>query len=156
MKKTLLLITVIYFLALFAVPCYMIYDYHDILSTGETYKIRVGAYDPYDPFRGRYVAIRPLLTELRWGGENIYLVKDTEDFVVAAEKTDDTNALGYVKKLNIERYYMNEKTAPLVEAHQRKAIAEGDLVYVIIKVKNGRYAIEGLYINGIAAEDFVK
>jgi len=155
-KKILLCVAIIYFLILLIVPCYMIYNYYDILSTGETYKIEVGAIDPYDPFRGRYVAIRPTLSDVRWGAQSVQLIKNDDDFVVAAHKTDETNAPGYVQNLTIDRYYMNEKTAPLVEEHQRRAAAEGDLIYVVIKVKNGKYAIEGLYINDIAAEEYVK
>jgi len=154
MKRILLIITIIYFLILFFIPCYTIYNYYDTLSTGETYKIKVAAYDPYDPFRGRYVAIRPDLSELR--RQHIRLLKDADGFVIAAENSDDRNAVGYVNNLKVERYYMNEKTAPLVEERQRRAVREGDLIYVIIKVKKGNYAIEGLYINGIAAEDYVK
>jgi len=155
MKKILSAALAVYFLILLAVPCYIIYGYYDILSKGEAYKIDVTAYDPYDPFRGRYVDIRPAMTEL-WYSGSIKLVKDANDFVVAAEYTDDASAPGYVKNLKIERYYMNEKTAPLVEDRQRRAIADGDRIYVIIKVKGGNYAIEGLYINDIAAEEFVK
>jgi uncharacterized membrane-anchored protein len=153
MKKILLYITIIYFLILLAVPCYTIYDQYDILSTGETYKIEVNTFDPYDPFRGRYVAINPLFRELR-NAESIELVKNDEDFVVGVYKSNDTNAAGYVKNISITRYYMNENTAPLVEDFQRRPIAADDVVYVAIKVKDGKYVIEGLYINDIAAEDY--
>ena len=161
MKKKLLPVTLAYFLILIAVPCYIIYDYYSILSTGETYKIEVGAYDPYDPFRGRYVAIRPLLPELRWQTESVQLIKNDEDFVVAIKRVDDKLSdgvypTGYVKKLILERYYLNEKTAPLVEERQRRAVAEGDLMYLVVKVKNGKYAIAGLYINDIAAEEYIQ
>ena len=157
MKRLLYIaITALYFLVLLAVPFYIIYDYNDILSTGETYKIEVAAYDPYDPFRGRYVTINPALPELRWHSGNIQLIKNENDFVTGAKDVVDANADGYVKNFKIERYYMNEKTAPLVEERQRKAVAEGDFMYVVIKVKNGKYAIESLYINDIAAEDYVK
>ncbi|MCL2081976.1 MAG: hypothetical protein FWH04_01895 [Oscillospiraceae bacterium] len=67
MKRILLISSIVYCAVLFAVPCYTIYNYYDILSTGEEYKIDV-----------------------------------------------------------------------------------------VIKVKNGDYAIEGLYINGIVAEEYVK
>ena len=156
MKNKRLLITVVYFLILLAVPGYIIHNYYTVLSTGEAYKIEVGAYDPYDPFRGRYVAIRPLLSELRWGAENIQLIKNTDGFVVGVWENGDRTAAGYVDKFVLERYYLNEKTAPIVEERQRRAIEESDLMYVVIRVKNGGFVIEGLYINGVAAEDYVK
>ena len=156
MKKTQRLATILYFLILFAVPCYIIYDYHNTLSSGEIYKIEVVAYDPYDPFRGRYVAIQPALMDLRWRPESIQLIKSEDDFVVSINKTDHADAPGYIKKFTLERYYMNEKIAPLVEERQRKALEENDFMYVVIKVKQGRYAIEGLYINDIPAEVYVQ
>jgi len=156
MKRLPLYITILYFLVLPAVPCYIIYNYYDILSTGETYKIEVTAYDPYDPFRGRYVTINPALPELRWPSGGVRLIKGDDDFVTSAAKDGYAGSYGYVKNFKIERYYMNEKTAPLVEERQRRPFEERDFMYVVIKVKNGKYAIESLYINGIAAEDFVK
>lgn len=156
MKRALTAVLAAYFCILLAVPCFIIYNYYDILSKGEAYKIEVTTYDPYDPFRGRYVTIRPALSDLWWYEGGISLIKDASGFVVAAENTGDKNAAGYVENLRIERYYLNEKTAPLVEERQRRALTEGDLIYVTIKVKNGSYAIEGLFINDIAAEDYIK
>ena len=155
-KNIILAVTIVYFIILLAVPGYMIYNYYDILYTGETYKIDVTAYDPYDPFRGRYVAIRPALADLWWTSGYIKLIKNEDDFVISAQNVIDAEANGGVKNLRIERYYMNEKTAPKIEERQRKAVQEGDLIYIVIKVKNGNYAIEGLYINGIAAEEYIK
>ena len=154
--KILLIVAIIYSMILLAVPCYIIYNYHDILSTGETYKINVTAYDPYDPFRGRYVEIRPALTDLRWTSGYIKLIKNEDDFVISAQNVSDAKTNDCVKDLKIERYYMNEKIAPKIEERQRRAVQDGDLIYIVIKVKNGSYAIEGLYINGIAAEEYVK
>jgi uncharacterized membrane-anchored protein len=155
--KRLLAAAIAYFIILLAVPCYTIYNYYDILSTGETYKINVAAYDPYDPFRGRYVSIRPTLSGLGWHNGSIRLVKDENDFAIAVIDTDDKNISGYIKSNpKIERYYMNEKTAPLVENRQRIAVQEGDSIYVVVKVKNGNYAIDKLYINDIPAEEFVR
>ena len=156
MKRILLIAAAVYLLILLIVPSYIIYHHYDILSTGETFKIEVIAYDPYDPFRGRYVDIRPALSQLRWQHGGIRLIKNADELVVAAETTADTKAIGYVKNLKIERYYMNEKTAPLVEERQMRATIEGDLIYIEIKVKNGNYVVKGLYINGTAAEEYVK
>jgi uncharacterized membrane-anchored protein len=156
MKSISLIVTIVYFVVLLSVPCYTIYNYYDILSTGEAYKIEVGAYDPYDPFRGRYVTIRPNIAGLRGKNDNIQLIKNAEGVVVDVEWNYNTKAPGYVKNLKLERYYMNEKTAPLVEKRQMRAVQDGDIMHVVIKVKNGNYAIDGLYINNIAAEEYVK
>jgi len=156
MKNKALILTILYFLILVMAPGYSIYRYYDILRTGETYNIEIMAYDPYDPFRGRYVAIRPAMRELWWNPEDIQLIKDADDFVVDVVWGADPNAVGYVRRLVIERYYLNERVAPLVEERQMRAVAGQDLIHVVVKVKNGGYAIEGLFINGIAAEDYFR
>ncbi|MCL2633622.1 MAG: GDYXXLXY domain-containing protein [Oscillospiraceae bacterium] len=157
MKKLTLCLTVVYFLVILAFPVYMIYDYHYILSTGEVYKIRVNAYDPYDPLRGRYVAILPDIQELRWGASNVRLVKGHNDFVTDVIRASNPDVDGYIKNFKMERYYMNEKAAPKVEERLLpRNILSSDVVYVIIKVKNGKYAIEGMYINDIPVEEYVR
>jgi len=154
MKKYLIIIISVYFSILLIVPCYIIYNHYDILSTGEVYKIKVTGYDPYDPFRGRYVSIRPELPAIRRPVRCVRLSKDEDGFVYDTSNSTDTNAAGYVKILKIERYYMNEGKAPLVDRALSRWDGQDELVYVVIKVKNGSYAIEGLYINGIPAEDY--
>ncbi|MCL2108795.1 MAG: GDYXXLXY domain-containing protein [Oscillospiraceae bacterium] len=154
MKKHILILTIAYFIVLLAVPIYMIYDYYNILSSGEVYKVRVTAYDPYDPFRGRYVAIRPEHNELRWGENSVILIKDGNDFVTRV--VNNATGAGSIKNFKLERYYMNEKTAPKLEERLlRRNIQENDTVYVTIRVKGGRYVVEGMYINGIAVEEYI-
>ena len=157
-KKAVLILTAVYFLVLFAFPGFLIYDYNNILATGETYKIKVSAYDPYDPFRGRYVQIRPDIRELRWGIHPVIILeKDAQDFVVSAYSVNNSNAPGAVRNFKLERYYLNEKTAPKIEERLLwRNIEQDDLIYVTIKVKNGRFAVEGMYINNIAVEDYVR
>jgi uncharacterized membrane-anchored protein len=158
MKRKLLIAAAVYFAILFAVPCYTIFRHHDILRTGDRYLMEVGAIDPYDPFRGRYVTISPLVSGLsRWGSnDGVRLVKGSDDIVTEAltGETANPGSPGYVKRLRIDRYYMNEKIAPLVEARQFEW-REDDVFLLDIRVKNGNFAIEGLYINGVAAETIV-
>lgn len=45
-------------LAFFIVPCAQIVKYHKIETTGTRLLFHVEGFDPYDPFRGRYVMIR--------------------------------------------------------------------------------------------------
>jgi uncharacterized membrane-anchored protein len=155
MKKRLMIATILYALLLLAVPLYSILQHNDLLSTGEPYKILVEPYDPYDPFRGRYVEISPEDPDLSWRPRNIRLMKDGQGFVTGSAKTADTHAPGYVRELRIERYYLNEKIAPLVDDYMWRQFNDDDQVYVVIRVKNGSYAIEGMFINGIPVEEYV-
>ena len=54
MKKIMLGLIII---AQLIVPAYLIYKYESTLSQGGLYFIKVRPYDPYDPFRGRYVRL---------------------------------------------------------------------------------------------------
>jgi len=69
-------------------------------------------------------------------------------------------------RLPFERYYMNEKIAPSAERAYRELnrarlrenseeISEVD-AYVLVRVRNGKTAIEGVYIKGERIEDYVK
>jgi len=152
MKNKILIVTAVYFAVLLAVPCYTIFNYYDVLKNGEVYKIQVTPYDPYDPFRGRYLAIRPELSALRRPGTYVRLVKDADGFVIDAYPANNAENPNTVKDFELQRYYMNEKTAPLVEA----LTWDANYIYVAVRVKNARYAVDGLYINGIPAEDYVR
>lgn len=156
MKKLTLLLTIAYFLIIIALPCFIVFNYHHVLLTGEAYKIRITGYDPYDPFRGRYIAVRPELYELRWADTPIVLCKDSDGFVTFASESRDKNSPGYIGKFRLTGYYVNEKIAPSAESAIIKAIDNENNVYVLIKVKNGKYAVEGMYINGIRVEEYVK
>ncbi|NVK22794.1 MAG: GDYXXLXY domain-containing protein [Kangiellaceae bacterium] len=56
-KKGLLLLLILCVLQL-AIPAYMIWEQHNILTNGTLYKFQTRPIDPYDPFRGRYVTLR--------------------------------------------------------------------------------------------------
>lgn len=47
-----------------AIPASMILRYENALSEGTPLKFRTGLYDPYDPFRGRYVQLRFELSQI--------------------------------------------------------------------------------------------
>jgi len=155
MKKLTLYLTIAYFIAIIALPCFTVFGYYDVLANGEAYKIRITGYDPYDPFRGRYIAIRPDLSSLRWADAPIILLKDADGFVIDTAESLNEKAAGYIKKFKLEGYYMNEEIAPAAEKAIINALNNENNVYVTIKVKNGRFAVEGMYINDIPIEVYI-
>ncbi len=44
-------------LILLMIPLYMVFSSEDILENGNRHKIRLQAYDPFDPFRGKYLML---------------------------------------------------------------------------------------------------
>jgi len=155
-KKLALYTLITYMAILLIVPGFLVFCHFDTLTTGEEYKFIVAPYDPYDPFHGRYVW---LMTEqsLRAGRTNPYAIlgKDDQGFAVVSSWSGvKPQSGGYVKNLDLHRYYMNEKMAPEAERIQRN-LGEDDLIYLLVMVKNGNYVIEGLYINDIPIEEYI-
>jgi len=158
MKKLTLSLTIAYFIAIIALPCCTVFGYYDVLANGEAYKIRISGYDPYDPFRGRYIEIRPDLSSLRWADAPIILLKDADGFVIDTVTSPSGKGAGYIGKFKLNGYYMNEEIAPAAERAIINALNDENNVnnvYVTIKVKNGRFAVEGMYINDIPIEQYI-
>lgn len=153
MKKPVWRLLIVYMVLLLLAPGYLVYRHYNTLITGEPYKFVVQPYDPYDPFRGRYVALQ---SELSWSPEPYSLLgRDDQGYAVITEASrDKPKEQDYAKNLRLSRYYMNEKMAPEAERLQR-SLAEEDILYLLVKVKNGNYVIEGLYLNDIRIEEHI-
>ena len=145
----------VYFILLLAIPVYQVIHHYDILNTGKIYKFIAEPYDPYDPFRGRYVEIHVPGIDTYPDAPYALLAMDENGFSYAAsyqETAPENPQTAYVKNLQINRYYLNENKAPKVELFQSNP-SEEDEIYVQIAVKNGNYVIEGMYINDIRVEN---
>jgi uncharacterized membrane-anchored protein len=144
-------------------PIYMIADKYHVLRTGDEFKFKVNAVDPYDAFRGRYVRLGAWQS-VRGSGSGRYgiISIDADGFAYISDITDDKPASGaYVTSgsrtrftLPIERYYMEEKLAPRAEVLTQRR-APGD-AYVTVRVRNGKLIISGLYVDGAAIEDILR
>ena len=152
-KKTLLLILICFIVLQLLVPGYLVFRNYDTLGTGESYKFIVRPYDPYDPFRGRYVALNP--DEWTYYSYAV-LGRDSQGYAMIMPGSGDSVPLSgvYAKNLQLNRYYMNEQMAPIAERIQR-SLSNDDLMYLLVKVKRGHYVIEGLYINDIRIEQYI-
>jgi uncharacterized membrane-anchored protein len=181
MKKELLLTLFAGLIALqVATPVLMITQREGALKGGETFRFKTAPVDPYDAFRGRYVAIR--VDVPRVGNPAGFTVKH-QDKVFAfitngpdgyAQVTGITRTRpkgqaylsatvrypagdGLMLDLPIDRYYMTEKAAPRAEQVYREHSRAGQQdAYVIVKVKDGMAVVEGLYVNGQRIEDLLK
>ena len=162
------------------VPLSMIIKRENVLKHGEQFKFRTAPVDPFDAFRGRYVALRI---------EEDYVTKqDVQDFergrsIYATIEVDDQgfarfNSItlsrpigkayidaktGYPSggkvylELPFDRYYMEEKAAPAAEAAYRQHSQQGKQdAYLVVRVKDGFVVIEGLYVAGQRIENLVK
>lgn len=164
-----------------AAPAGMILSREQTLAKGEEFKFRTSPVDPYDAFRGRYVALAFENSQavLQKGvsasfGQTLYATIERGDdgfakFGVAAlsppkDKPYLKVRAGYASgegeinlQLPFDRFYMQEGRAPAAEAayreHNRKGAQDA---YVTVRVLDGGGVIENLYVGGKPIADFVK
>ena len=166
-----------------AMPLGQILKYENVLRTGRLYKFHTAPVDPYDAFRGRYVALNYVDTDatLHEGdhlnrGDPAYvsLRQDKNGFAQFVELSVDPPAAGdYLRveyiyfqankahfALPFDQYFMEETKAPQAErAYRRFSNQLGQATgsaYVLVHVKGGRGVIEDLYIEDQPVREFLK
>lgn len=164
-------------------PISQIWKYEDILRNGHIYKFRTAPVDPYDAFRGKYVALRFANTEttIRKGDNMrsrdsayVALHHDEKGFAQFGEMTAEPPASGdylrveylYASEFNarfrlpFDSYFMEENLAPKAEQAYRlnsnRLGQTDDLTYVVVRVKNGRGVIENLFIKDQPIREYIK
>lgn len=163
-----------------AVPAAMILGREDILATGARYLFQTRPVDPYDVFRGRYVALafeadtaprpegfRPKTEERCFA----LLDNDAEGFAVFRGLSRERPTGGeYLEvtalpggkdevrlKLPFDRYYLNEDLAPEAERAYREAGRRDKApAWVSVRIKDGRAVIEELYLEGLPAAEYLR
>lgn len=175
-KKLLLGLFVVVALLQAAMPLYMAWRWEDILATGQRFYWQTAPVDPYDAFKGRYVA-------LRFEETKAPIVDDAVNFNQRAYAIIEENAEGkafisgvtakrpeqgtYVKArvyrsgdgmahvvLPFTRYYMNEYLAPAAEAAYRESA--GKTGVAAVRIKDGYGVIEELYIGDKTLHEFLR
>ena len=157
-----------------AVPLRMIAKREDTLRTGELFRFRAAPIDPYDAFRGRYVALALAADTVvvddagdYTSGERIFvlLATDEQGFArpIGVERGHPPKA-AYVEarvawraetagalriSYPFDRYYMNEELAPAAEqAYRQHAGGEARETWVAVRIKQGFAVLEELYVGG--------
>ena len=164
-------------------PLSMIIKRESVLKNGGQFKFKTAPVDPYDAFRGRYVALKiednyvPAIKETKLSrGQTVYALinVDSQGFakfttVTTVRPSDKPYIQTRITKMRhisqdkmyldlpIDRYYMEEKAAPLAERiYQHYAQRGKQDAYIIVRIKDGFAVIESLYVGGQRIEDAVK
>lgn len=162
-------------------PFSMIIKRESVLKSGGQFKFKTAPVDPYDAFRGRYVALRleenyvPAVKETKLNrGQTVYalIAVDSQGFAgftaaSAARPSDkpyiQTKVLHVsgdkvYLDLPIDRYYMEETAAPAAERmYQKHAQApSAQDAYVVVRIKDGFAVIESLYVGAQTIEDALR
>ena len=157
-KSMILCLFVAVSLVQIGVPLSMIAHRERTLAEGETFRFKTAPVDPYDAFRGRYVALRIEESKItvtnaaayRYG-QTVYalLAKDENNFAkiagVSVDRPQDkpyvTAEVGYSSgtslnlSLPFDRYYMTEDKAPKAEsAYRRNSTRTNQNTYVTVRV----------------------
>jgi hypothetical protein len=163
-----------------AVPAHMIIGRERVLQSGQVFKFRTAPIDPYDAFRGRYVALSFEENKAKiapgasvQGGQFVYVDVETgyDDYarfglarldppadrpylkLRAGSRSDDTVYL----TLPFDRFYMPEDLAPEAERVYRDHTSRSQHdAYVTVRVRDGVGAIENLYVGGRPIADAIR
>lgn len=164
-----------------AAPGYMVFSQERVLRTGVSYRFKTAPVDPYDVFRGRYVALSFEINSAPMDapssfirGQKVYVAieEDQDGFAKAAsvgESAPDAGdyikvKVGYVDSSSKEvyfqwpfqRYYMEEDLALDAEtAYRSMNRSGGENTYVTVRVKKGRAVIEELYLDDKPVREYL-
>jgi hypothetical protein len=168
-------------LAQWSVPGDMIWQAETTLTGGTAFKFRTAPVDPYDAFRGRYVALgfansqAPITPGQSFHyGQDIYalLENGADGFARFSGVTSHPPANGaYLKvrstsviysgrvsfALPFDRFYVPEQLAPAAErAYREHSRLGAQDAYAIVRVREGVGLVENVYIAGKPLLDFAK
>ena len=179
--KTRLLLGLLGFaiLAQLAVPASMILKRERVLAHGQAFKFRTAPVDPYDAFRGRYVALgfdgnsvaAPPGHEFARGQTvHVRLEEDADGFAKLAEILRDrpdaapylTTKIRYVGgnlvhlHLPFDRFYMDENEAPAAEGvYRQNSVRSNRNAYVQVRIEKGFAVLEDLYVDGTPIRNYL-
>lgn len=184
-RKTAVALFIVLSLVQIGVPLATIRTHEDTLRNGTPYKFRTAPVDPYDAFRGRYVALNyanttasSTIQEPPPYGTQVYvgLQTDAEDYAefhgLSMNPPDSGDYLrvfflyadpeypGMAQfRLPFDRFFMEESLAPRAEAAylQFGNIPDNstDNTYALVRVRSGRAVIEDLYIRDTPIHEFL-
>lgn len=150
------------------VPLYIIMNSEDVLENGHRHKIRLQGYDPFDPFRGKYLRLRfedrlPFTDDLKQGDPvYVLLEKDSLGFsyfstavkerpkqhdYIEAQLLFIYESNVQVKIDNLNKYFINEDKAKKAEEVMAEYTRNRpDELYLAIRVLNGETRIEDIFV----------
>jgi len=179
MKTLPLIIFGLAVLAQWAVPFSQIWTHEQVLAKGMLIKVKCQAPDPYDPLRGRYLAVRPLQQEAPVPagmklqvGMQVYAQFTTgadglstiSDLSLTRPASGDYIRLKagwvYNEKMSFEwpfdRFYVNEKLAPEADKWFAENIRSAQGITAEVRILNGRAVLEDLSLDGKPFREILK
>jgi uncharacterized membrane-anchored protein len=179
MKTLPIIIFGIAVLAQWAAPLSQIWTHEQVLANGTLIKLKCSAPDPYDPLRGRYLALRPSQIEAPVPA-GLELKQGMQAYAVFATGADGLATVstlsltppasgdylrvktGYVynDKARIDwpfdRFYLNEKLAPEADKWFAENIRSAQSITAEVRVLKGRAVLADLSLDGKPFREILK
>ena len=167
-------------LAQWAVPLSAIREHEKTLAQGTLFKLKCAAPDPYDPLRGRYLAVRP---EQEQAEVPAGLILDAVDMRVFGTLTTGPDGLATITHLSLtppasgdfirlkttykngekigiqwpfDRFYINEKLGPEADKWFAENIRSAKGITADVRVLHGRAVLADLSIDGKPFREILK
>ena len=179
-RKLILIAFVLVSLVQAYVPASMILDREAVIAGGKLYKFRTEPFDPYDPFRGKYLQLsfREDHFEVNetdeWrSGEKIFVEvsADDEGFarILSVSKEIPQHDGDYIQasvlyknsgevylKYPFEEFYLEESKAPLAEEYYWDANADSSTVaWAEVYIKAGKAVLSDVMIDEVSIRELV-
>ena len=162
-----------------AVPASMILKRERTLAHGQAFKFRTAPVDPYDAFRGRFVALGfdqnavdapPGHDFARGQTVHVLLAEDADGFATLGElRRERPDAAPYLTtkilyvggdvvhlRLPFDRFYMDEDAAPAAErAYRQNSASSNRNAYVQVRIEKGFAVLEDLYVDGTPIRNYL-
>jgi uncharacterized membrane-anchored protein len=184
-RLILLIVLGVVVVAQLAVPLSMIQRREMTLKKGDVLRFKTAPVDPYDAFRGRYVALSidnevPVPEQATKqndfrGDQRVYVLIDTDadgfSRLASAQFQRPETGLylcmrtprywrgGKTMRVSIpfDRYYMNEELAPEAERLYAKHTQRDKIdAYVQVRTRNGFAVLEELYVADMPIHEFMQ
>lgn len=167
-------------LFIIGVPVSMIIQQQEVLNRGREFRFKTVPIDPFDAFRGRYVALsleersafRPLGMRLKFGQRVFALIETPPGGFARISKISLTKpkegnflkarvryVVGHdvILDLPIDRYYMEESKAPKAEElYRRHSSGQKSDAFVVVRIKNGNAVVKNLYVGGLPITEVLR
>jgi hypothetical protein len=165
-----------------AVPLAGIWQHERVIARGVAVKLLCAAPDPYDPLRGRYLAVRPAQDRVPAppGMPEGQAVPVWARLVAAAdglarieslslEPVTGPNVIRLVARLApgsgepeafvewpFDRFYLNERLAPDADALVAERFRAGEKPVAEIRLLDGRAVLTDVLVDGVSIRDVVR
>jgi GDYXXLXY protein len=184
-KKLILPLLVMAFVAQWLVPAKLIYDSEKTNSAGKIFRFKIRPVDPYDPFRGRYItlsfmddqAIRDTLEKFSYDESAFVLVGHDStgtaqikniSHVPFAEPSYFEATISYLDRDRIDglqsirvdfpfnKFFLEETIAPGAETVYRESTNDTIPAYALVSILDGKAVLRDVIIRDSSIADVVR